>query len=303
MKIMKNNKHILLLMSILILLCFQRSVAQKNETAKEVVQLKYYNDSNTIQYLVIESLLKKGKKTEPQPGKVYELYLDSIGKSHFIAKVVTDGAGKAKSFFPPALSSEWKAAAKHTLIATEPGKEDAVTELEVTKAKLNIDTTSAEGTRKIIVQVEKYENDEWLPAPDVELKVGIQRLGGVLNAGEEETYTTDSTGMVTVDLNKDSLPGGENGNIVLVAIADNNDQFGNLLVTKTVPWGKTVRPDDHFFNQRTLWATKFHTPLWLLFMAYSIIIGVWGTIVYLILQIVRIKKLGTTTDLQLTNKS
>lgn len=50
----------------------------------------------------------------------------------------------------------------------------------------------------------------------IELKVGIQRLGGLLSAGEEETYTTDTTGSVSVDLNKEHLPGDESGNIVLV---------------------------------------------------------------------------------------
>ena len=295
---MKNNKNILLLLPLLMLLFVQRSAAQDKEEVKEekevvreMVQLKYYNDSNKVQYLTIQSLLRKGKKTEPQPNKSYELYLDSMGSSQLIAKVVTDQAGKAKSFLPPALTNEWKAATKHTFIAVEPGKEDAVTELEVSKAKLNIDTTSEEGTRNITVQVMKYENDEWLPAPDVELKVGIQRLGGVLNAGEEEAYTTDSTGTVTVELIKDSLPGDEKGNIVLVAKAEDNDQFGNLLVTKTVPWGKALKLDKRFFHHRSLWATKFYTPFWLLFMASSIVIGVWGTILYLVFQIVKIKNL------------
>jgi hypothetical protein len=289
---MKNNKHILLLLPLLMLLCVQRSAAQEKETVKEMVQLKYYNDSNSIQYLVVQSVLRKGKKIEPQPNKAYELYLDSMDSDHLIAKVVTDQSGRSKSFLPPSLSGEWKATAKHTFIAVVPGDDDAASELEVLKAKLSIDTISGEGVRTITVQVLKYENDEWLPAPDVELKVGIQRLGGVLNAGEEEAYTTDSAGTASVELNKDRLPGDEKGNIVLVAKTEDNEQFGNLLVTKTVPWGMAVKANNDFFHHRSLWATKFHTPFWLLFMAYGIVIGVWGTILYLVLQIIKIKKLG-----------
>ena len=45
---------------------------------------------------------------------------------------------------------------------------------------------SEEGTRRITVQVMKYENSEWVPANEVEMKVGIQRLGGILSAGDEE---------------------------------------------------------------------------------------------------------------------
>lgn len=297
MKTIKKNKNALLLLSLLILVCIhplaaQQEEAPKEETVKEMVKLNYYNDSNSLQYLIIESLLRKGKKTEPQQNKTYQLYLDGISSDQLIAQVATDKGGKAKSFLPPALRSLWEAKPQHIFILTEPGKEEAVTELEVAKAKISIDTVNEEGTRGITVQVMKYENSEWIPAPEVELKVGIQRLGGILSAGEAETYTTDSSGAVTVTLNKDNLPGNEKGDIILVAKAEDNDQFGNLLISKTVPWGVAVKPNDNFFHQRSLWATKFHTPLWLLFMAYSIVLGVWGTIVYLVFQIIKIKKLG-----------
>lgn len=302
MKTIKKNKNSLLLFSLLILvfirpLAAQQEEAVKEEVVKEMVRLKYYNDSNSLQYLIIESLLRKGKKTEPQQNKTYQLYLDRISNDQLIASVITDKTGKAKSFLPPALKTAWETGPQHTFIAVETGKEDAATELEVSKAKISIDTANEDGAHNIIVQVMKYENNEWLPAPEVELKVGIQRLGGILSAGEEETYTTDSSGAVTVALNKNDLPGNEKGNIVLVAKAEDNDQFGNLLISKTVPWGKAVKPDDNFFRQRALWATKFHTPLWLLFMAYSIVIGVWGTIIYLVFQIIKIKKLGVSGSL------
>jgi hypothetical protein len=121
-------------------------------------------------------------------------------------------------------------------------------------------------------------------------------MGGILPAGDEETYTTDSTGSVTAEFKKDSLPGDEKGNIVLAAKVEDNDLFGNLLVEKKAPWGIATKPDKNFFDQRTLWSTRFRTPIWLLFMAYSIVIGVWGTIIFLVFQIVKIKKLGITSN-------
>ena len=133
---------------------------------------------------------------------------------------------------------------------------------------------------------------DWVPAKDVEMKVGVARSGGILSAGDEETYTTDSTGTVNAEFKKDSLPGDQKGNIALVAKVEDNDQYGNLLVEKTVPWGVALKPEKNFFDQRTLWTAQFRTPLWLMFMAYSIVIGVWGTIIYLISQLFKIKKLG-----------
>jgi hypothetical protein len=59
-----------------------------------------------------------------------------------------------------------------------------------------------------------------------------------------------------------------------------------------VNWGKSINAPKNFFAQRTLWSIGTQAPLWLLFAVYSIIIGVWGTFLYLIFQVLKIKKLG-----------
>jgi len=298
MKKLKKNIFIFLLLPLLFTMMTKDVAAQKDSiTPKELVKLKYFNDNNSVQFLILENSLKTGKKIEPLKNKVFQLFLDSIKTENLVAKVTTDKNGKAKSFLPPSLKAAWDANPLHTFMAVAAGKEEeTAAELEITKAKIQIDTSSTEGIRSITVQVMKYENNAWVPANEVEMKVGIQRLGGILSAGETEVYTTDSSGTATVELNKDSLPGNQKGNMVLVAKVEDNDLFGNLLVQKTVPWGIALKPANDFFDQRTLWSTRFRTPFWLLFMAYSIVISVWATIFYLIIQIVRIKKLGTTTS-------
>ena len=298
MKKMKKNKFIFLLLPFLLVLLTNRVAAQEDSVTSEVmVKLKYFNDNNGVQYLLLDNYLKTGKKIEPLKSKIFKLYLDSNKTENLIGTVTTDAKGKAKSFFPPALKAAWQAVPVHKFIAVPAGKEEEIAaELDITKAKIQIDTASADGVKSITVQVFKFENNEWLPANEVEMKVGIQRHGGILSAGEEPTYTTDSTGSVKVDLIKDSLPGDIKGNIVLVAKVEDNDLFGNLMVEKNVPWGVRVQSNKTFFEQRTLWTTRFRTPFWLLFMAYSIVIGVWGTVIYLILQLIKIKKIGKAAD-------
>ncbi|MBL0236996.1 MAG: hypothetical protein IPQ02_10380 [Saprospiraceae bacterium] len=199
--------------------------------------------------------------------------------------------------YPPSLKSIWEAKPMHMFMAAKDADaEESDADLEITKSKIEIDTATEDGVSHITAKVMKAENNSWIAADEVELKVGIQRLGGMLSAGgEEETYTTDTSGSVSVDLNKEHLPGDESGNIVLVAKVDDHEQFGNLLFDLSVPWGVPTAVDQNFFKQRTLWSTQFRTPFWLLFMAYSIVIGVWGTIFYLIFQIVKIKKIGDRT--------
>ena len=125
----------------------------------------------------------------------------------------------------------------------------------------------------------------------MELKIAVKRLDADLSVNETASFTTDSTGQASADFKRDSIPGDLQGNIILVAKVEDNDQYGNLLVEKTVPWGSKFVPNNNF-DRRTLFATRDKTPFWLMFMAYSIVFTVWGILISLILSIFKIKKIG-----------
>src|SRR5688500_3518722 len=162
MKKMKRNKYVLLLLPFLCLMVSRKVAAQEDSVvAKELVRLKYFNDNNSVQYLLLENLLKTGKKIEPLKDKVFQIYLDSNKAGNLIAEVKTDKNGKAKTFLPVSLKTIWEETPLHKFIAVPAGKED-MTELEIAKAKMLIDTASEEEGRSIIVQVQRYENGEWL---------------------------------------------------------------------------------------------------------------------------------------------
>ena len=275
---------------------FMRVAAQEEAVeSKEVVKLQYFNRNNSLQYFILESSLKKGRIFEPQAGKVYQLFLDTNDAQHLISKMITNQYGKAKAVIPVQLKSDWNASGSHHFIAiSEEGdkKNGSTFEFDYTIAQISIDTLTIDSTRKVTVRIMKQENGNWIPAPDVEMKIGVARLGGVLTIGDDETYTTDSTGTAQTEFNKINLPGDSHGNLVLVAKVEDNDQLGNLVIEKNVPWGTVTSINNDFFKQRSLWSTSSKAPYWLLFMAGSIVIAIWFTIGLLILQIVRIKKLG-----------
>lgn len=293
---MKKNKFIFLLFFFSFMLLNNRLVAQEDSIKPEnVVSLHYFNSNGNVQYLILENLLKNGRIFTPQKNKTYEIYLDSGTQKNLISKVQTNENGLAKAFIPPSLKTVWDASPRHTFIV-KAGDEEVISDYAINKAKITLDTATVDGVRNITATVMKLDNNEWAPVSEVEMNLGIKRLASILPAGDEATYTTDSTGTVTVELRKDSLPGDQKGNILLAAKVEDNDQLGSLLVEKTVPWGVAVKPDNRFFDQRTLWTTRFRTPFWLLLMAYSMVIGAWGTIIYLITRLVIIKKLGREYD-------
>jgi hypothetical protein len=294
MKWMKKNKTIVLALALFLAGSFA-APAQDSTKNELIVNLSYFISNNKIPYLLVNTKTKVDKKFQPVKGITVNLYLDEEMADNSISKAVTDETGTAKAVIPPALKTVWDEMATHSFIAvSEPTKEfdETKTEISVTKTKITIDTISGSETRSVLVSVSALEGNEWVPAKDVEMRIGVARSASILNVSDEETYTTDSTGIATAEFKKDSLPGDQQGNIVLVAKVEDNDQYGNFDVEKSVPWGVAIKQDNNFFDQRTLWSTRFRTPLWLLFMAYSIVIGVWGTIIYLIFQIVRIKKAG-----------
>jgi hypothetical protein len=289
---MKKNK---VLISFLLVFCsaYANTLKAQDETGKseEMVKLKYYNYNNNIQYVIIENMLNKDKKITPISNNLFEIYLDSNKIGNFIALLKTDVEGKAKAFLPPNLKKQWESKSVHKFIVLSPvHKNEISAEAEVVKAKILVDTSYEEGVRKISVSLLNNENKIDFPTKDVEIKIGVQRLGGLLSAGDADSYTTDSLGRIIVDYNKVNLPGNQRGDIVLAAKMEDNDTYGNILVEKIVPWGAVVKEDNSFFDKRTLWTTHFRTPYWLLAMAYSIIIGVWSTIFYLLYQIYKIKK-------------
>lgn len=296
MKKRKLNNYLLLLIFISGTALVNDTMAQTDSAAaEEVVKLKYYCRDNSLQYVVLENGMKKGKKTEPLNNKTFSLYLDSIAAGNLVGQVTTDQTGKAKSFLPVSLKSVWEAGPVHTFIAAAAGKDEAAAELVITKSRIQLDTSTTDGKHSMTVTILKQEGSDWVPAGEVEMKMGIQRMGGILPAGDEAVYTTDSAGTVSAEMTKDSLPGNEKGMIYLAVSVEENDMLGNISLTKAAPWGKAVKTDNSFFDQRTLWSTRFRTPYWLLFMAYGIVLSVWGTLIYLVIQLVKIRKLGKTT--------
>ncbi len=298
-KLINPNKFYYLIILLSFFAGSFKAAAQEKEEAdqtRKIVSLRYFNNNNQNQYLLLEAITKNSKGVLPQINKSFTFYLNSNDPANLIGKVNTNAAGKAKVFIPTSLKTIWDSSSQHSFIAiADEGTDDEQSqEIAILKSKISIDTINEDGVRSITAKVMKLENDSWIPAPDVEMKVGIKRLGGILSGGEELTYTTDSSGSVTVELNKDSIPGDEKGNLILAAKVEDNDELGNLYVEKTVNWGIPLVADTKFFDQRTLWTTRFRTPFWLLGIAYSIILGVWGTLIYLIFQIFKIRKLGRT---------
>ena len=265
--------------------------AQDSARKSLLVDLSYHCLNNAAIYVSVHAKTKEAGKFQPVGGARFRLYLDKDSTACFAGDAVTDSKGSAIAFLPPSFKDQWNSAATHTFIAVsdETGVfSPSRTEASVVKAHLEIDTGQG---RTIIAKIVEMKNGEWVPVKAVEIKVAIKRSGSDLAVSDKDSYTTDSTGTISAEFHRDGIPGDKSGLLTLVAKVEDNDTYGNLRMEKSEPWGAVLKLTDTFDN-RSLWAARFKTPLWLLLMEYSIFLGVWSIVVYLILQIIKVIKAG-----------
>jgi hypothetical protein len=267
-------------------------MAQAVEKNSLSLNLKYYNDNNVTHHLLVQAKSKIDGKFQQIPNIPVQFYITSdADKANLLGKGVTNEKGEALIEIPPAAKAEWlKSPNQNFVVVSTATKkfDEGRGELAVTKAKIKVDT--AEG-RIINAKLVALVDTTWTPIAGVDVIVGVKRLGGILNANETQTYPTDSSGSVTAEFKRDSLPGDQKGNIVLVASVVDNETYGNLTSQLVVPWGtKSVYMTN--FDHRTLFARRGHSPIWLEILAYAIVVAVWSVIIFLLVQIKNIKKLG-----------
>lgn len=288
------NKTITALLSVMFLFMQYSGFAQGATKGDVSVALNYFVVNNQVPYLLVRAKTKIDGKFQPVAGIGLKLFLDKDSTGTFIGKVITNNKGEATAIIPATVKTEWATSTKHTFLATFDGNkqfEPANGDLTVSRAKILIDAGS---DKKITASVFELKDAAWMPVKGVDVKIGVKRQGADLPVNETTSFTTDSTGTTSADFKRDSIPGDAKGNITLVARIDDNDTYGNLLIEKTVPWGARFVPVSTF-NQRSLFGTRDKTPIWLLVIAYSILVVVWGILISLVRSVFKIKKIGEAT--------
>jgi hypothetical protein len=287
------NKILTGVLSFILVLTSYNGFSQAPEKGDLNIAINYFIINNKVPYLLVKVNTKVNGKFKTVAGVDLKLFLDKDSTGTFIGSAVTNEKGIAISYIPPSVKKEWATSVKHTFLATFDGNKQynaSKADLTVAKAKILIDVSS---DKTVIASVFEMKDTTWTPVKGVDVVLAVKRMNADLPINEKPTFTTDSTGKASGDFKRDSIPGGTKGNITLVAKIVDNDQYGNLVIEKTVPWGAKFVPVNTF-NRRSLFATRNKAPIWLLFIAYGIAITVWGVLIMLVFNLFRIKKLGET---------
>lgn len=121
---------------------------------------------------------------------------------------------------------------------------------------------------------------------DGEVYFFIPRLYGNLAIGD---VWTDENGYDKMDFPVD-IPGNEKGNLIVIARITESDEFGSIETREEINWG--IPTSVEALDERQLWSPN--APRWMVITFAILITGVFAHYIWVIINLIRIKKMGRT---------
>ena len=164
--------------------------------------------------------------------------------------------------------------------SSEPEADNAYSGKDV-KISVSLDQVNLEVT----ANVQGQKDGITVPANGVRVGFYVKRNFGLLPIGD--IVTTDADGVAKANFPKD-LPGDSKGNYNMIIKLIDEDVYGKVEYKETLDWGNEFIYDNPL-DHRAMWGNRTNAPLWLLISYFGIVIGVWLTIMWVVLQIMKLK--------------
>jgi len=126
-----------------------------------------------------------------------------------------------------------------------------------------------------------------IPVKGTEVHLYVKRMYSLLPVGK--VVATDEKGQADIAFPL-NLPGDRNDLITVIAKIEGDDTYGNVQAQEKVKWGVLPKGDLSHLSNRSLSASRENAPMFLVVASILIIVFIWGTIFYIVFQLVRIKK-------------
>ncbi|MBI1766951.1 MAG: hypothetical protein HYR67_01090 [Bacteroidetes bacterium] len=284
--------NFIILTTLLLLNTFISSAQEEKKSIKLGLNYLQINDQSYEVSATAKS--KRGKKFEAVGDVEVEFFLGEQTPGNSLGKAKTNRKGIASIELPDAIILKLDSVSPFKLAAfVAEGKDynEQSTEIEIAKARIDLSISEVDSTRKISAKLRALKEGKWIEVPETEMKIFVRRIFSDLSLSEN-ALTTNETGDVSVDLNfKATIPGDAKGNIIIGAKVEDNESYGTIIALKYAKWGVPQKVDRSFY-ERSLWAARDKTPIWLLVFPNLVIFTVWGLIFYLFSLIFRIRKVG-----------
>lgn len=301
MKFIMNNikntwvSHLLLAILVVCAAAFP-VVAQTESDSTEAekpdlsLELRYTKANNKTQILEVLAKTKQSGTWQPVSGLPVHFYRDAEAASNLLGTDTTDDKGLARFIVP----EDAKKSAAYTFVAVTDGSEqfDPVSEEKaISESSFDMRLSEEDSVRQVHISLQSFDaKGKEVPVAGAEVHLYIKRLFGLLPLSDAPE-TTDENGEATADFS--TVIGGDTaGNLIVVAKVEDHETYGNLEFQRKVKWGTPLIIDPNQ-NAQKLWASRANAPVYLIVVVNTMLIGIWGVIVYILFRVFKISKIGS----------
>ena len=128
-------------------------------------------------------------------------------------------------------------------------------------------------------------------ARNVEVLLFVKRLYSQMQIGD--AVSTDENGMATFEF-PNNIPADSDGKLIVIAKIEDNEIYANTEISQSTNWG--IPRTTISGSERSLSGSRENAPIYFIVVANSVILLIWGTLIYVILQIFKIRKLASPKE-------
>lgn len=139
-----------------------------------------------------------------------------------------------------------------------------------------------------------FVTSEGQPVIEVPVILSVKRLFTKLPIGD--AIATDSTGVAIFEFPND-IP-SKNGKLTIFASIVDDENYTNTETSGEVNWGTVVVTDNSNVDERSFSAGRDRAPIYFIVLSLVILGLIWGTLLYAVLQVFKIKKLGKIQEIK-----
>lgn len=259
--------------------------AQKKERLR--LSATYSKIMDGPSYLDLQARARIDKTTVNIAGIDLDVYYELDGEEINLGELRTDHEGKARYTLKELSEIRADSSGLYILGASFSGNDSlrrASRSVEFRDASISTSIQVIDSVAHVSATLKDAAKDSLIS--DALVKVQVERMFKPLLISKD-LLMTDEDGSILVPVPGD-IPGRE-GILNLEVLIEDNDTYGTVKKTFEAPLGTAIVVDNTY-NERTLWGPRGKTPLFILFFTGGLIIGSWGLIIYLIINLYKIAK-------------
>jgi hypothetical protein len=265
----------------------QQLYAQNNTKNTVRLSINYVKIMNEKVFFEIKATSKIDKKTIGVSNIDLALFNELDSTSISLGHITTDMDGKSIFNLDNLNSIKPDSTNLYNLKVFFEGNElfkKASKTIHFKNADINAKLITKDSVNYIIATLKDNSTDN--PIESEVLTVQVQRLFRPLELSKELQFT-DENGAINFPI-KGEIP-GVNGNLTFEVVLKEHDDYGTVKALIKAPIGVPI-VEESTFDERTMWSPRNKTPFFLLIIPNILTLGMWGIIIYLIVNLFKINK-------------